>query len=542
MTQKQDPKMRRNAILAVLVVLLALAGVVRAAEENWQRKDVDWRAGNGRRIVGIRYPKDSPAATAAKERSIRTKSASTRSLKQATSDTIAVESPPVAGFVPHIAVAVTDEWAGDDLDWAAAVEGAVAGEYLTDAPEYNYIIGLFDTGASTHIVSYEGALRTGIFDADLITPAYVELAGATSSAFGLVSYPLALFMDGLAAIDPDTLTLDDSRMVGQSNISIVVGDEPMADQPDLPTVIGSPMSAYYVTALDNEHPITLMHEDTEYTGPNIEFFQHGDSDIPQYGNRIPMNLIPAGGYNVQYIIDYDGIFNLEFRPGTPSMIVGNSYQSLFFINSVDLYHESRTSLDKDRFMFDTGAQITVISTGIASRLGLDPDEPDFEVDVQDVTGDVTYYPGFFVDTLEIAALGDWLSFTNVPVVMLDVASPEGGNLEGIIGMNLFTEFNLVLHGGGLLGYDAPYLEFERFEPPIVGDIAPEGADGTVDYLDLAALSSAWLSTSESSNWNARADIAPAQLPDGVVSGADFALLASHWKETKTAETEDESGQ
>ena len=49
MKKKLSPMTMKNAVLAFLVALLALAGVVRAAEEDWQRKEVDWRAGNGRR-------------------------------------------------------------------------------------------------------------------------------------------------------------------------------------------------------------------------------------------------------------------------------------------------------------------------------------------------------------------------------------------------------------------------------------------------------------------------------------------------------------
>jgi len=70
-------------------------------------------------------------------------------------------------------------------------------------------------------------------------------------------------------------------------------------------------------------------------------------------------------------------------------------------------------------------------------------------------------PGFYIDTLEIPALGRWFRATNVPVVLLDIASPEGGTLDGIIGMNLFVDCNLILRGGGLFLDDDPKLELER---------------------------------------------------------------------------------
>ncbi len=111
-------------------------------------------------------------------------------------------------------------------------------------------------------------------------------------------------------------------------------------------------------------------------------------------------------------------------------------------------------------MLDTGAQVTVIGSRMAARLRLRPDEFDFEVEIEDVTGTVVMYPGFYIDSIEIPALGDWVSFTNVPVVLLDVSSPEGGTLDGIIGMNLFSDFNLILRGGGLSLEGDPSLEFE----------------------------------------------------------------------------------
>jgi hypothetical protein len=279
----------------------------------------------------------------------------------------------------------------------------------------------------------------------------------------------------------------------------------------------------------------VTYEDSEYTGPDIRFYDHYDSDIPEYDSRIPLNLIPSGAVNIQYVTDLDAIFEFIFRPGTPSVIIGNSSQSLFFVDSVDLYNGLESAIDRSRFMLDTGAQITVISSGIASRLALDPREADFEVEIQDVTGEITMAPGFFVDSIEIPALGDWLSYSKVPVAMLDVTSPEGGYLEGIIGMNLFDEFNLVLRGGGLFGQDPPSLEVQRIPVPPAGDIAPSGGDGLVDSLDLAALAAAWLSSPGATHWNARADIGPLQVPDEIIDNLDFSVLAAHWREIMDSE-------
>jgi hypothetical protein len=508
-------------LLSVLLIAFCLTSAVMAEQTGWKSEKVNWNAGPGGVIKGIRFPEEKNQVAE------KTSEFNFFSMKSAVSKAYAniIDSPPVAGFVPIIAVNVTDSHS-DDLDWVGYPQDSVVGNYLTNEPEKNYIIGLFDTGSSTCIISNAGSEIAGV-SSDWLTPSTVELAGATSSVFGRVSMPLAVFMDGLSAIDPNTGFLDDSNMVGESNISVVVGQVPEPNEPDLPTVVGSPVSVYFATSIRNDNPVSVTYDGNNYTAPDIKFYDLYDSDIPYYENEIPLNLIPTGAYDVEYFPDLEAIYNFEFIPGSPS-VIGGLYQSLFFISSVDLYEGTRSSLDKSRFMLDTGAQVTVISSAIAARLGLNPAKPDFEVEIQDVTGEITYEPGFYVDSLEIAALGEWPSFTNVPVVMLNINSPEGGYLDGIIGMNLFTEFNLVLYGGGLLGQDSPALAFERIPAKLTGDIAPEGGDGIVNFLDFAVLANAWLATPTSSNWNPKANIAPRYTPDSIIDILDMSEMAQSW--------------
>ncbi|HML75652.1 MAG TPA: aspartyl protease family protein, partial [Anaerohalosphaeraceae bacterium] len=175
------------------------------------------------------------------------------------------------------------------------------------------------------------------------------------------------------------------------------------------------------------------------------------------------------------------------------------------------------------------AQISVINSRIAARLKLNPANPDFEVEIEGVTGESIMAPGFYLDSLKMPAIGEWLEYTNVPVVLLDISSPEGGKLDGIIGMNLFTQYNIVIRGGGMFLQDDPVLEFERITAPLAGDIAPApSGDGKVDMQDLGAYSSVWMTTSQSANWNANADIAPAGQPDNTVDIQDLNQLADNW--------------
>ncbi len=529
---------RRNWLFFMVIFL---APVVSAGQSGWRQQEVNWRMTGGDRVRAVRYPEtEEPAFFKEEEKGrpeVERKLIMPQSLhpEEGSFGLLAVpavmanviDAPPIAGFVPYIAVTVTDK-RSDDLDWVAEAHTSVVGRYLTANPETNFVVGLFDTGAGFHLMGYDSGVRTGIYAADLLTPNSVEIIGATNSASARVSQPLAVFIDGLEAIDPNEMTLDTSNMVGQSNVSIVVGEEPLPGQPDLPTAIGSPMSVNFVSVIDNDRQITVTYDGNDYTSPAIRFYGHEDDRIPDYSNRIPLSLIPAGAFNVQYIPDLESIMDFIFQPGQPSIIVGNSAQSLFFVESVDLYDNGRSAIDKNRFMLDTGAQITVISSSIGARLGLNPAKPDFEVDIEDATGEITIKPGFYIDSLEIPGLGDWLQFTNVPVILLDVSSPEGGTLEGIIGTNLFTEFNLVLHGGGLFGQDPPSLGFERISTGLIADIAPDGGDGVVDYLDFAAFAEAWHSTPEAANWNPKADMAPQPNPDGKVDFLDLAMFMEFW--------------
>ena len=534
-----------NRIWFVLLLITAVCwtSVVHAGRPGWQRQEVDWRVTGGGRIKAIRYPEQNEPLlfngkarhqrsivrkrTLRKELSSKDQSFSMLSVPAVMANVI--DSPPIDGFVPRIAVTVTDE-RSDDFDWVAETQISVVGRYLTDSPETNFTIGLFDTGASVHLMSHAAANRTGLFDADLITPSMTEIFGATNSVFAWVSQPLAIFMDGLAAIEPNGMTLDDSNMVGQSNVSILVGDVPPPDKPDLPTVIGSPMSVNFVAAINNDRQISVIYDGNNYTSPDIQFYDHSDSRIPEYASSVPLNLIPTGAADVQYFPDFEAIMELIFRPGSPSNI-GGFIQSLFFVSSVDLHDGPNGAIDKDRFMLDTGAQITVVGSNVGARLGLNPANPDFEVEIQDVTGEITIEPGFYIVSLEIPALGEWLRFTNVPVVMLDIASPEGGHLDGIIGMNLFVEFNLVLRGGGLFLQDPPSLEFELIPAQLTADIAPEGGDGVVNLLDFTAFAKAWLTTATSPNWNPEADLAPQSRPDGRIDFLDLAVFAEYWLNT-----------
>jgi hypothetical protein len=468
-------KTNRAWLLLTLVVVVCWTSVVQADRPGWQRQEVNWRITGGGSIKAIHYPEEKPPLLLTRQDGRRPGAPykkiladkSARQDKTFTAESAApvlatvIESPPIAGFVPWVAIAVTDERL-EELEINAEPNPWVIGNYLTSTPETDYGIGIFDTGAGAHIIGNADAVRAGLFDyyPSFITSSMVDLQGVIGTVSAWVSQPIGIFVDGLGAIELNGLILDDSYMVGESNVSICVGDQ--LESPNLPTVIGTPLSVFYTTVIYNDRQVTITRDGNEFTGPDIRIYESYDPCIPDFDNVIPLELRPAGAVAVQY---FPNVFDPEDpewgAPMSPSVI--SSFlptQSLFFASSVDLTEGTRSAIDKDGFMFDTGAQVSVISEAIAARLSLNLNNPEFEVEIRDVTGEVAIKPGFYIDSLEITATPDWLSFTNVPVVVLDVASPEGGTLDGIIGMNLFTEFNLVLRSGGLPDYGGHRLEFQ----------------------------------------------------------------------------------
>jgi predicted aspartyl protease len=521
------------------IVIIFCASAVQAQNFDWQRKEINWRLGDSK-IKAINYPAAKlPRISSDTKKNLPT--ISHRQLLPANSSRLTIlaqentasvgayviESPPIDGFTPWITITATDERSGDaELD--AVPTDDVTGNFLTPAPDANYAIGILDTGASIHVMNNNAAVQTGLYAADLITTNTIEIAGVTGSVNALVSQPFGLYIDGLGIIDPCSgLLTGFSSMVGEYNVSIAVGP---ANATELQTAVGTPLSVYYTTFINNKKQPTVSKNNNQYTGPDIHIYPQDDPCIPEYSNIIPLELRPLGAVSVQYTPEIDP-YEFVFIPQSPSTIIGNLSQSVFFVHSVDIYHGINSAIDKNRFMLDTGAQVSVIGSRIASRLRLNPDYPEFTVEITGLTGESITAPGFIIDSIQIPAFGDWFIAENVPVILLDISSPEGGTLDGIIGMNLFTKFNLVLRGGGIYLQDDPSLELEPLNH-IAADIAPEGGDGVVDSLDLQAFALAWLSEGTippSSNWNPKADLAP-EPHDNIVNFLDFAVFAEHWLE------------
>jgi len=530
---------RTHPILCSVLIIICCVSPAFAVRPGWERKEVDWRGPAGLKVKAVRYPQDRPVPTeqgraarqpiVSESRGLTVKGdVSALEAIQGGTGILAyvIDSPPIDGFVPWIAVGITDARSYDWMDTIAYNENAVTGNYLTASPQTDYALGIFDTGASAHTLNVFDAALTGVLDEGLVTSVMVTLTGATGDANAWVSQPVGVFLDGLEAIDASSLEVNDVNMAGQSNMSIVVGD--IDESPNMPTVVGCPLAIFFTTVIRNGQQITLNLGGEEIVGPEISVYPQDDPRIPSYPNKINLELRPTDGASVLYFpcieIEEGDCPDGDGSPQMPTTVWGFlPTQSLFFTSRTDLTHGIRTSQQK-KFMFDTGAEVTVISEAQAAELELNPQEPDFEVEIMGIAGDFIVVPGFYIDRLEISATPQWLTYTNVPVIMVDIGSPEGGVMDGIVGMNLFMDMDFYIRGGGLAGQDQPYIKFQFLPPGLAGDIAPSAGNGKVDIFDLATLANAWLATPLSPDWNSQADM----FSDAIINFKDYAILAGNW--------------
>ena len=253
------------------------------------------------------------------------------------------------------------------------------------------------------------------------------------------------------------------------DIQAFVGTE---ESPLLPTITGTPAlkaspkypdgAAAHVEMLGAMLDFSDIFPDLIIPFPDLNFAHPGKSIVYDPANTdihdtVVFPLIPFGGDNSD----------------NPGDLITESL--LWLIPNVSGTYDNITS-STGSFLFDTGAQLSVISTDMALSLGLNLDAPTTSIDVQGVAGTTTI-PGFTLDTLDMLRTdGGILQFTNVPIYVLDVAP----GIDGIFGMNLMNvanEFVFDPHSP-----NGPQLSIAYFANPDRG--APPEDDG---LGELAAL-------------------------------------------------------
>jgi hypothetical protein len=217
--------------------------------------------------------------------------------------------------------------------------------------------------------------------------------------------------------------------------------------PTLPTISGTPMlnpSAGYPNGLAvNIRPFGAQLDFTDFTGfggfvipvPDVHFQEPGQgvpfdpacliSEEETFRNicsdtmRIPLEFLGN-------LVDEDGKLSEAYNP---------------VHNGVTVRHERSDNgqlveISDQTFLFDTGAQLSVITPAIAAAFGLDLNSPEDTISVQTAGGVISDLPGYRIDSITVPMEGGkTLTYKNVWVFVVDAAP---GLLDGILGMNLFN--------------------------------------------------------------------------------------------------------
>jgi Aspartyl protease/PEP-CTERM motif len=310
--------------------------------------------------------------------------------------------------------------------------------------------GIYDTGAS--VVTFSVLDQVFFFDAQG-QPSIPTIPGAVATAdaiggsiVGEVSVPGKILAAGASALNFDfanfTFDFDLTNAVSVGGIQAMVGT--INGSPFLPSIVGTPINVPtatnpggLATVMDQiGYVLDLSDLDPALAGipfnfPDVRFVPAGTGLVPKASTyevvSIPVSLFGA---------DTTG------NPGNDLSSAPNPIQhntGVAFTPSA--VGSSPISMIDQSFLFDTGAQISIISPAIAVQLGLididgNPLETPFDViDVQGAGEPVPGLPGFILDTLTVPRLdGGLVEFSDVPVYVLDV----GFGIDGILGMNLFN--------------------------------------------------------------------------------------------------------
>lgn len=488
-----------------IVILMGFSLRVFAEEVNWQGPA-------GITIKNIRYPDQTQP---------QTESLRLFSLQSATA--APYPEPPLAGFSPLIVITTSDEQ-GDAsaMEYEHVLESAYVGDPLNGTVEPNYIIGIYDSGAIIDLFAGASAETVGLTD-PYLTVNSIPLGGVGGETDALLSYPVGIFAAGLDAINSNG-SLQMEKLKGHSNVSVGVAPEISCDTGESITgVVGTPFVSFYTAVIRNDTIRKVARNGKYYASPDIQLYNPASPSIPDYPRKISMEVSGLSLITTAVYFPDPDPEDLEtpFFPTMLGMQLSIPFGGAFFstIYSVEGQPGPTNPIQDMRVMVDTGAQSSIISPGMAANLSL-PSQPDFTVDVCGVGGTVTDVPGYFIDYVKINALGGALEFSNAPFVVLDVGSPDGQPMDGVLGMNFFWNRNIIfdpsLTASSLL----------QVSDPVPYGNADFDFDDDVNLADFSLLASTWAGQQPQTTYLPVCDL----YTDGRIDMRDLEAFMEHWLE------------
>lgn len=306
-------------------------------------------------------------------------------------------------------------------------------------------LGIYDTGAS--VITF-GAHNSGLIPIKIAGGA--GGSGIGGDVIGDVSQPGSLLVGGF-----DTLSINFS---GTGDFLFAVDTNPQTAVPNLQTFVATPSASPNLptltgTPIHNPSPMFPTGSAAYINMTGIEFDFGGGLVVtlpfPSFSLVAPATAITPNAVGSQPVVVPLGTFGVG-NYGTEGDELTSAPNPTF--DNVTLRQQAEggpeMTLGNQRFLFDTGAQVSLISTQMATALGLNLAEPETTIQVQGAAGVVIDIPGFTISGLQFAAAvdgalaDDVLAFHNVPVFVYDLNIP---GLDGILGMNVFNTADQMLY-------------------------------------------------------------------------------------------------
>lgn len=385
--------------------------------------------------------------------------------------------PRLAGFSPLVALTLSDERQSGDGQYEHRQEFSYVGSPLGSSASTDFILAILDSGSDVNLAAGSSVDDLAL-SSSFITNNTLPIGGVGGTLDANITWPVGYFAAGLEAVNPDG-TLDLTLVKGHSNVCGLTAP-PIAcvDTGEVVRgIVGMPFITLWNHVINVDDPREVMVRGERFLSPNVTI-QPKDAPLPPYDHLIPLEfggLAPATTANW-----YPDFFDLE-TPLFPTLMSLSPLSIPFggaFFTEIELREgpAGDGNLPEEvRLLVDTGAQSSIISRAVAAELNL-PLEPDFTVDVCGIGG-ATTAPGYYIDYVRISALGGALEYAQAPFVVIDLQSPEGGSLDGILGMNFFYDRNVILEPG------LTASAFLHASAPLPVSWADADVDFDVDALD-----------------------------------------------------------
>jgi hypothetical protein len=280
-----------------------------------------------------------------------------------------------------------------------------------------------------------------------------ELVGAGGAIDLVINDPLGIYAAGLGPAERlasgASLVMNTAALRGQSSVAMLEAPAGW----NLPNIVGLPMAAQHAIFIRNDQPQIFQHTiggvSRTVRTPQIELVDLDTAGVESgIQRRTNLRLRPSAAFISGPFYLQNLELNEEFEivghdnPLSPTVV-----ESGGLYVEVDLSHGGATEQNKE-FLFDTGADLTVLSTVFAASLGLDilSVDPDFTLEVEGAGGVSGGVPGYYLDQLKIDAVGGAFIVENVPVAVIDLPNPAdpGNVVDAILGTHVFNGRNIAI--------------------------------------------------------------------------------------------------